>query len=42
LDDYEACRKVKEWNPFEHGGNAEHKWYCKDGPGLVLINGDSW
>ena len=39
LDDYEACRKVKEWNPFEHGGSVEHKWYCKDGPGLVLING---
>lgn len=39
LDDYEACRKVKEWSPFEHGGSVEHKWYCKDGPGLVLING---
>ena len=39
LDDYEECRKVKEWNPFEHGGSVEHKWYCKDGPGLVLIEG---
>jgi hypothetical protein len=39
LDDYEECRKVKEWNPFEHGESVEHKWYCKDGPGLVLIEG---
>ena len=38
-DDYEQCRKVKEWNPFEHGESVEHKWYCKDGPGLVLIEG---
>lgn len=37
LDDYEACRKVKEWNPFERGSSIEHKWYCADGPGLVLI-----
>lgn len=36
LDDYEACRKVKEWNPFDHGASIEHKWYCMDGPGLVL------
>jgi len=34
----EDCRKVKEWNPFEHGGSVEHKWYCI-GPGLVLIEG---
>lgn len=39
LDDYEQCRKVKEWNPFEKGLSVEHKWYCKDGPGLVLIEG---
>ena len=39
LDDYELCRKVKEWNPFEHGGSVEHKWYCKDGRGLELIEG---
>lgn len=39
LDDDEQCRKVKEWNPFEHGGSVEHKWYCKDGDGLVLIEG---
>lgn len=38
-NDYEDCRKVKEWNPFEHGGSVEHKWYCADGPGLVLIEG---
>ena len=37
--DYENCRKVKEWNPFEHGESVEHKWYCQDGPGLVLIKG---
>lgn len=37
-EDYENCRKIKEWNPFEHGGSVEHKWYCS-GPGLVLIEG---
>ena len=42
--DYDNCRKVKEWNPFEHGGSVEHKWYCHAagqdyGPGLVLIEG---
>jgi len=42
--DYDQCRKVKEWNPFEHGRSVEHKWYCHDldeeyGPGLVLIEG---
>lgn len=38
-DDYEECRKVKEWNPYEPGASVEHKWYCKDGPGLVLTEG---
>ena len=38
-EDYDNCRKVKEWNPFEHGGSVEHKWYCADGDGLVLIEG---
>jgi hypothetical protein len=37
--DYDFCRKVKEWNPFEPGKSVEHKWYCADGPGLVLIEG---
>jgi hypothetical protein len=42
--EYDNCRKVKEWNPFEHGGSVEHKWYCHDteqdyGPGLVLTEG---
>ena len=42
--DYENCRKVKEWNPFEPGESVEHKWYCTDdngmpGNGLVLIQG---
>lgn len=38
--EYEFCRKVKEWNPFEPGGSVEHKWYCTDSPGgLVLIMG---
>ena len=37
--EYEMCRKVKEWNPFEPGESVEHKWYCADGPGLVLIKG---
>ena len=39
LDDYANCRKVKEWNPYEPGESVEHKWYCADGPGLVLIEG---
>ena len=39
LDDYENCRKVKEWNPYEPGESVEHKWYCRDGAGLVLIEG---
>ena len=39
LDDFESCRKVKEWNPLEHGESVEHKWYCPDGGGLVLIEG---
>lgn len=38
-EDYDNCRKVKEWNPFEHGSSVEHKWYCADGDGLVLIEG---
>lgn len=42
--EYDNCRKVKEWNPFEPGASVEHKWYCHDtdqayGPGLVLIQG---
>ena len=36
--DYENCRTVKEWNPYEHGESVEHKIYCA-GPGLVLIEG---
>jgi hypothetical protein len=39
LDDYENCRKVKEWNPYEPGESVEHKWYCQGGDGLVLIEG---
>lgn len=38
-DEFADCRKVKEWNPFEHGSSVEHKWYCADGNGLVLIKG---
>lgn len=37
--DYSECRKVREWTSLEPGGSVEHKWYCKDGPGLVLIEG---
>ena len=37
--EYENCRKVKEWNPFEPGESVEHKWYCPGGNGLVLIQG---
>lgn len=34
---YGNCRKVKEWTPLEPGASVEHKWYCSDGPGLVLV-----
>ena len=37
--EYDECRKVKEWNPNEPGASVEHKWYCADGAGLVLIEG---
>lgn len=37
--EYENCRKVKEWTLLEPGESVEHKWYCADGPGLVLIEG---
>ena len=37
--EYDECRKVKEWNPYEPGESVEHKWYCADGAGLVLIEG---
>ena len=37
--EYEKCRKAKEWTAQEPGGSVEHKWYCADGPGLVLIEG---
>jgi hypothetical protein len=37
--EYENCRKTKEWTALEPGGSVEHKWYCADGPGLVLIEG---
>jgi hypothetical protein len=37
--EYEDCRKAKEWTAQEPGGSVEHKWYCADGPGLVLIEG---
>jgi hypothetical protein len=37
--DYQVCRLVKEWTALEPGSTVEHKWYCADGPGLVLIEG---
>ena len=37
--EYENCRKAKEWTAQEPGGSVEHKWYCADGAGLVLIEG---
>lgn len=37
--DYENCRKAKEWTALEPGESVEHKWYCADGAGLVLIEG---
>lgn len=39
LGEFEDCRKTKEWTALEPGGSVEHKWYCADGPGLVLIEG---
>lgn len=37
--EYEDCRKTKEWTALEPGASVEHKWYCADGEGLVLIEG---
>ena len=37
--DYDDCRKTKEWTALDPGGSVEHKWYCADGPGLVLVEG---
>jgi hypothetical protein len=37
--EYDNCRKVKEWTALEPGASVEHKWYCSDGPGLVLTQG---
>ena len=37
--DYENCRKTKEWTALEPGASVEHKWYCADGDGLVVIKG---
>jgi hypothetical protein len=37
--EYEHCRKVKESTALEPGASVEHKWYCSDGPGLVLVQG---
>ena len=37
--EYVNCRKAKEWTALEPGGSVEHKWYCADGAGLVLIEG---
>ena len=37
--EYRNCRKTKEWTALEPGASVEHKWYCGDGPGLVLIEG---
>jgi len=37
--EYANCRAVKEWTPLEPGASVEHKWYCSDGAGLVLVEG---
>jgi len=39
--EYLQCRKTKEWNPLETGSTVEHKWYCRDGAGLVLVEGNA-
>lgn len=37
--EYSDCRKTKEWTALDPGASVEHKWYCADGDGLVLIEG---
>jgi hypothetical protein len=34
---FSGCLETKEWSPLERGA-VEHKFYCPDGGGLVLIN----
>ena len=34
--DYAGCLKTKEWTPLERG-EIEHKYYCPEGGGLMLI-----
>lgn len=34
---YAGCMKTKEWTPLERG-YIEHKYYCPEGGGLMLIN----
>ncbi len=34
---FSGCLETKEWSPLEPGA-IEHKYYCPDGGGLVLIN----
>src|SRR6185295_16967018 len=36
VGDYVNCLKTKEWSPLELGV-VEHKFYCPQGGGLVLI-----
>lgn len=37
LGSFTNCLVTKEWSPLEHG-YVEHKFYCPQGGGLVLIN----
>ena len=37
IGSFESCLETKEWSPLEHGA-VEHKYYCPDGGGNVLIN----
>ena len=36
-DKYKGCLITNEWSPLERGA-IEHKYYCPEGGGLVLIN----
>lgn len=36
LGEYAGCMKTKEWTPLERG-SIEHKYYCPEGGGLMLI-----
>ena len=36
IGSYESCLETKEWSPLDHGA-IEHKYYCQEGGGNVLV-----